>query len=358
MSTTSNSSKSNSSRSQRKTPEETVHMNVLGRDGTDLDIPNETQKELDTKPPATTLKQKEKEAFSPRRAARSRRISPHPDVASTPVRRNMVDENSGSGTWWGSMWGSKSDEDESASQYQALGVPSSLTEGKYIDPLQRVDSVSPTSASLSSTIEDQLRNDCSFFYQGMEDSSQGKKKYRKMALDRLPQVLSSRENAKFRAQYERLNQDIVVYAGDDLFLDEEAPETIDFQSISNSVKNSSLCYKQNGRLMMKLPRDQVRLIMDEDMGPGIVSVEQWRREDKLSPEGGGESSPPLRFVMTVPDDLYRRVVAEMSHQIFPPCCGLFKCCNEKERADIRWALAIIAVVLLLLFIGTEEYHTQ
>ena len=103
---------------------------------------------------------------------------------------------------------------------------------------------------------------------------------------------------------------------------------------------------------------RTRLVRSSALRTGIWSVEQWRREDKLSPEGGGESSPPLRFVMTVPDDLYRRVVAEMSHQIFPPCCGLFKCCNDKERADIRWALAIIAVVLLLLFIGTEEYHTQ
>ena len=123
------------------------------------------------------------------------------------------------------------------------------------------------------------------------------------------------------------------------------------------VQNSNLCYEQNGRLLMKVPRDQVRLIMDGDLEPGIVSVEQWRKDGK-TPEEEEEENPPLRFVMTVPDDLYRRVVAEMSYIYFPPYWGLFRCCNENERADIRWALAILSVIFLLLFISTMEWRTE
>jgi hypothetical protein len=120
-------------------------------------------------------------------------------------------------------------------------------------------------------------------------------------------------------------------------------------------------------MLMKLPRDQVRLIMDHNLEPGIVSVEQWRKEDQnttdpTTPTTNGqsffESTPPLRYVMTVPDDLYRRIVSEMSYAMFPPYWGVFKCCTETERADIKVALAIFFVVLLLLFISTMEWPTD
>jgi hypothetical protein len=92
----------------------------------------------------------------------------------------------------------------------------------------------------------------------------------------------------FHARYQRLNQEILVMENDDLFLDEENPtETIDFQSACSpnvvEMQNSSLVYQQNGRLLMRVPRDQVRLIMDHDLEPGIISAGavEAGRQDKV-----------------------------------------------------------------------------
>mgnify|MGYP000273381445 CR=1 FL=1 len=68
--------------------------------------------------------------------------------------------------------------------------------------------------------------------------------------------------------------------------------------------------------------------------------------------------PELKYVITIPDDLYRRMVAEMSSKLFPPYFGFFKCCHqESERADIKLALVILAVVMSLLFVGSLEWRT-
>mmetsp|Transcript_14491 Transcript_14491/g.33537 ORF Transcript_14491/g.33537 Transcript_14491/m.33537 type:complete len:186 (+) Transcript_14491:49-606(+) len=71
-----------------------------------------------------------------------------------------------------------------------------------------------------------------------------------------------------------------------------------------------------------------------------------------------DSLPELKYVITVPDDLYRRMVGEMSAKAFPPYWGFFKCCNqESEPADIKLALVILTVVMLLLFVGSLEWRT-
>jgi len=122
--------------------------------------------------------------------------------------------------------------------------------------------------------------------------------------------------------------------------------------------------------------------MDQDLEPGIISVEQWRKVDRenFDPVGPAVAAdeedgtirileedgtlgkkatkqpPPLTYVMTVPDDLYRRVVSEMSYALLPPWWGFFMCCNESGgHADIRLALAILAVVLFLIFVSTMEW---
>jgi hypothetical protein len=163
----------------------------------------------------------------------------------------------------------------------------------------------------------------------------------------------------------------------------EQETTVSFtSSVSRNVmdvQNSSLFYEQNGRLLMKLPRDQVRLVMDSELQAGIVAVEQWRPKDaeaqwRQHHHGGGgrgsgtagpasadassqsffETTPPLRYVMTVPDDLYRRVVSELSHELI----GYGRCCHENERADIRLAIAILSAILLLMFISTLYWPTD
>ena len=408
-----------SSRSQHKAPEENVHMSVLGRDGTDLEIATTTTTTTTSKTTTTTAttntdtvakatpvpslsessmstSSSSTAASGPSRAAAAaaaatrstRKIAPTDTVVSPNVKIAAAaaaaapSNNSSSPrkNWFGRMvWGSRDDTDGGIDYTSLAESPDKRNRRALLQPgdNHEEDCSQPRSSSSTvariPTIEDQLRQDCSFFYQGLDDSnvSPEQRKQRRgglrplsSALQNAPRVLSRRDNALYYANYERLNQDVyVVSASDDLWLDEET--TVDFQSATSpnvvDVQHSSLVYEQNGRLLMRLPRDQVRLVMDDDLEPGIVSVEQWRGDNPKNITTADsfslDNTPSLRYVMTVPDDLYRRVVSEMSNKLYPPYWGLFKCCsNESERADIRWAIAIMLVILLLLFISTMEYH--
>lgn len=191
---------------------------------------------------------------------------------------------------------------------------------------------------------------------------------------------NTREGGLFYAKYHRLNREMTGRKRDnhhhhhDLQLEEEdfeqqQQQQVRFQS-DNSInvldtQHSSLFYEQDGKLLLKLPRDQMRLMMDNDLEPGIVSVLQWRKaEDEyqgLTAVPQMEMTPPLKYVLTVPDDLYRRVVSEMSYRLMPPYWGFFKCCHyhdDTEHADIRLALAILAVTFTLVFAFTMEWRTE
>jgi hypothetical protein len=300
------------------------------------------------------------------------------------------------------------------------------------------DCLNNGSTSRNATVEDQLKRDCSFFYQEMEEDGRKLKfntaKQQQRQQQRLSstsslaaisrrRVMSSRDSSNFMNRYEQLNQEIAFDSEEDddndidfeqfrnidnsLLLDEQ----VEFGSssyhhqqnlgptnnvVTDGLKTSSLFYEQDGRVLMRLPRDMVKLIMDHDLEPGILSVEQWRKRedverqeleaqklqedleempvDPLMSKGGGQRPeiaasspsslglsdlPELHYVMTVPDDLYQRVVSEISREVFPPYWGFFKCCNhESDRADIKLALAILSVVLFLLMIGSIEWPTN
>jgi hypothetical protein len=341
-------------------------------------------------------------------------------------------------------------------------------------------------------------------------------------------ILSGRDGVVFMSKYERLNQDIRRprrkkrqeqqnedhsssnnnddnndNSNNDLFLDEETSSCDYREHIPNPTNNvvmdatsltnphgvrSSLFYEQDGRMLMKLPRDQVRLVMDYDLEPGILSVEQWRNRedaertaveamtamttrtterehrrqqyrreqqhqqrrwrrrrqqlqeqeqerkemfdddnddnktdddenaidedsDPLKSEGGGQQPteviqqqqqkqkqqrlkndymyddeyysdsdnydydydndyydmeedrpvllPALSYVITVPPDLYQRLVGEMSAKAFPPYWGFFKCVTQEgERADIKLALFVLLIVMLVLGAGSLEWPTD
>ena len=329
----------------------------------------------------------------------------------TPRRSTLeVDPEADTSRWWGKLWAPDArvmdgheNDDDTTSRYQSLEAP---------------DVSQPSSLLLSSairhttvTVEDRLKQDCSFFYQGMEamtpQSHPGRHRRQPLAsvlTHHAGIFLSTTEGARFRATYERLNQEMTRTAAAavddtaDLFLDEDSSSPrptpngrhTDFSTRStknlsqNTEKLSTLFFEQDGRMLMKLPRDQVRLIMDPSLEPGIISVEQWRKVDQtiFDPAGplvGDEEEgqmlvlddpdsypkkkikqlPELRYVMTVPDDLYRRVVAEMSYALMPPWWGCFMCCSEAEgRADIKLALAILSVTLFLMFVSTMEWPTD
>jgi hypothetical protein len=120
---------------------------------------------------------------------------------------------------------------------------------------------------------------------------------------------------------------------------------------TDSATLSSLLYRNDrGRVLLRLPSDQVRLVMDPDLRPGILSVEQWRECEQ---EYRDESSrPSLHYVLTVQEDLYRKIVGEMSDSVTNPYCGMNRCCSEKEFVDIRVALAIVGFTLSILLLLT------
>jgi hypothetical protein len=120
---------------------------------------------------------------------------------------------------------------------------------------------------------------------------------------------------------------------------------------TDSATLSSLLYRNDrGRVLLRLPSDQVRLVMDPDLRPGILSVEQRRECEQ---EYRDESRrPSLHYVLTVQEDLYRKIVGEMSDSVTNPYCGMNRCCSEKEFVDIRIAVAIVGFMLLVLLLLT------
>lgn len=355
-----------------------------------------------------------------------------PSITASLSRRSLpqgadatVSSTADTANWWGKLlWGKTTsedaDEDDTTTKYQSLEPPES--EGSQTaringyslstGALTTSSTEDRSSSSTTTTIEDRLKQNCSFFYQGMDDHSgsssrnQRRLQYRPEGTrfvsltsslnQSMPRFMSSLEASRFRTRYEKLNNAIVSADNDDLIFDEyqgrqgrqnsTVNNVVDFSNTATASQNtgklSTLFFEQNGRLLMKLPRDQIRLIMDQDLEPGIISVEQWRKvdrnhfdpmetaedvqdarmailEDDAAVVNNTSQLPPLRYVMTVPDDLYRRVVAEMSYALLPPCWGFFNCCNATDgKADIKIALVILAVILLFMFISTMVWPTN
>ena len=120
---------------------------------------------------------------------------------------------------------------------------------------------------------------------------------------------------------------------------------------TDTAIHSSLFYQHHGRLLMRLPVDQVRLFMDPDLEPGVLSVEQWRPEDSDEKYQDGVEQPRLRYVLTINEDLYRRIVSDMSDGLTKPYCGISRCFHDDEKVDIRFAAAILGFILLILLIN-------
>ena len=162
----------------------------------------------------------------------------------------------------------------------------------------------------------------------------------------------------------------------------------------SDIRNSSMSYMVNGKVLIKLPTDRVRLVVDENMDPGILSVENNaddvalakmranRVNMSLRDQVGEElfsslsSSPSLKldcetisietsigpppihynarnkrpnpsltelnYVLTLEPDLYRRVLSEAADNRMP--CGLFYCCDDdrSKNVNIRVAIGILS----------------
>jgi hypothetical protein len=161
---------------------------------------------------------------------------------------------------------------------------------------------------------------------------------------------------------------------------------------SDTARQSSLFFCADGRMLMRLPRDRVRLLVDPDFEVGVLSVEQWRTavlerdiehhtDDMSDPKIHSnrdstrllqsnddqqlyrsairrrESSlPELRYVLTVSDDLYRKIVEEMSPTNTKYFCCTRGCCNDEEKVDIRIAFFLFGTTLFILFINMLAFR--
>ena len=219
----------------------------------------------------------------------------------------------------------------------------------------------------------------------------------------------------------------MVREGGIMRLDDAPPSPSSVAIVSDSLRQSSLLYihAESGMVQLRLPTDNVRLLMDPHLEPGILSVERVRvgvsedgvatlvgagiaaavpavpqlgmsrsRDDdeELDAGTGLETYPAnaklldnrseeeaeitqklagntpskgtmakcpwkdeeLHYVLTVDDDLYRRLVKEMADS--RTLCGIYYCCHttegEENRVSIGVALCVLFVVFTLLLVET------
>ncbi len=199
--------------------------------------------------------------------------------------------------------------------------------------------------------------------------------------------------------------------------------TLDHEGLPaiSDIRKSSLSYISNGRIQIRLPKDRVRLLMDDYMEAGVLCVEKEvitqqpehavkttaddeqkitleanNSEEKMtSPllqpksyddqqkegmnqnfalSGGADNNhdkkvinnneisqanlPELQYVLTIDQDLYRRVLSEMADSKAP--CGLYYCCHafDSKNVNIKVAIGILMFVFSLLLWGTLVWPTS
>ena len=168
------------------------------------------------------------------------------------------------------------------------------------------------------------------------------------------------------------------------------------EEIRADLTHSSLAIRGG---QIRLPTDNVRLVMDAQLQPGILSVEcmgresagcvnygeKNRRGDIFYGKGRAPSATKdgkikyrkrqhrchwsdgtstesqwrrneLTYILTVDEQLYQRVVQEMGDSYRLPC-GMYYCCHEVEagggghdHVGIGVAVAILMIIFLFLVI--------
>jgi hypothetical protein len=194
------------------------------------------------------------------------------------------------------------------------------------------------------TREDNIREDCHFFFRELEDEPNQKQSH--SALDSSTRI-PPRYHAAYRARFQQLNSVKRLLENDDLLLREQQEDEgliVPPQSprVADFSKSSFYC-NIDGRILMKLPKDKVRLSMDPNLEPGILSVEQASAKGK-----------DLTYVLSVDDNLYRRVVAEIA-DTHSSICGIHQCCTDNGHVNIQVAFCILGFVMVLLLVNTIIY---
>jgi len=116
-----------------------------------------------------------------------------------------------------------------------------------------------------------------------------------------------------------------------------------------------------------LPQDNVRLVHDPHLQPGILSVEKDDKRDyglaRRTKPGTSDQihqhRPELSYVLTVDEHLYRRLVQEMVDSYRLPC-GMYYCCHvtDGDHVGIGVAVSALSCIFLLLLIGMIIWPTD
>jgi len=151
-----------------------------------------------------------------------------------------------------------------------------------------------------------------------------------------------------------------------------------FDSITINAEDfstSSLFEKdKSGQLKnYKLPTDNIRLAVIPNVQSGILSMVVGGNSSSRSIPGKESSLSDteiaenidkkkcswgsVSYILTVEEDLYKRVVTEMADSLQSPF-NLYNCCRDSGSVDIRIALLILSVFFLFLFISTMVWPTQ
>mmetsp|Transcript_28081 Transcript_28081/g.66936 ORF Transcript_28081/g.66936 Transcript_28081/m.66936 type:complete len:482 (+) Transcript_28081:91-1536(+) len=119
--------------------------------------------------------------------------------------------------------------------------------------------------------------------------------------------------------------------------------------------------------LIKLPQDNVRLVHDPHLQPGILSVEKDDKRDyglaRRTKPGTSDQihqhRPELSYVLTVDEHLYRRLVQEMVDSYRLPC-GMYYCCHvtDGDHVGIGVAVSALSCIFLLLLIGMIIWPTD
>lgn len=170
-----------------------------------------------------------------------------------------------------------------------------------------------------SDVEEQVRDQCSLFYSGTDDSP--------------PQSISQLGDARFQ-----LNQDEPIVEEKESWPSVLVPESAGVQA---DFRRSSLYQLIEGRVQLYLPTDNVRLLMDPLLEPGILLM--------VKDDGPITNTPS--YVLTTDEHLYRKLVKEMAAR--NGACGFYFCCHESNnKVSIGVAIGLVCVLFTILFIIT------
>lgn len=298
------------------------------------------------------------------------------------------EDSKGSHNWWGVFNSKKSEvSHDSLARYTSMEEQEDASENNFDDDAEapsidirrliladQKEEASkilfkPLTPSLTATIdehenisaEDAVRQDCSFFYHDMDDEQD------ENPLSLLDgsgaSVPNPRARAAYRARFQQLNEDRHINNEanyHDLWFEEEEnePHVASTSPRITDVAKSSLCWYQDGKILMKLPKDKVRLVMDPDLEPGILSVEysgsfKQNRSvgTKIALDEDKVVNNEIMYVFTVDDNLYRRVIGELSDSLSSQF-GLNQFCIEEGHVHISVAILLLAVIFIFLIVNT------